>query len=136
MIGTQHEDAAAGGMSYPQINPSEPLLNFAVLDTAALDMLLPERDGASRNRVAEDRDLAGPGAPGFAAVRKRSGDRARLRTGVAVIEVIYRDVAIHEHSLLHQALTKYLGAEVHILLCRTWTLRNVVDALDQRAHAL
>jgi hypothetical protein len=50
--------------------------------------------------------------------------------------VIDRDVAVHEHGLLHQALTEYLRAEVHILLCRTWTLRDVVDALDQRAHAL
>src|SRR5262245_16653103 len=81
---------------HPQIFACEPFLDPVVLDAVPLDVFLPEGNRSARNRVAEKLNLSRARASSLAAIRKRGGDRSRLRVGVAVIEVIYRDVAIHE----------------------------------------
>src|SRR5262249_25774072 len=57
-----HFEEQSGRMPGSQVLRAESLLHAAVVDAVPIEMLLPERTGARRNRVAGARELARAGA--------------------------------------------------------------------------
>src|SRR5206468_13107322 len=102
----------------------------------AIEVLFPERGRPVRHGVAGAGQLAGPGAPRLARVRKTRGDRTDVGIGVAVVEVIDRDVAVHQDGLLDQPLPEDLCEEVDILLCAAGAQRDVVSTLQKALHGI
>src|SRR5262249_7265654 len=130
-----HFEEQSGRMPGSQVLRAESLLHAAVVDAVPIEMLLPERTGARRNRVAGARELARAGAARLARVGKTGGDGADVGVAVPVIEVVDRDVAVHQDGLLHQPLCENRGEEIDILLRAAGAQRDVVNVLNQALHS-
>ncbi len=113
---------------------AEALLDLAVLDLVAGEVIFPERRGAGGHGIRGDRDLAGTWSAAPAAVGKRSRNRSDLSVCVSPVEVVNRNPPVHQHRLLDEALPEDLGVEIQIFLCRTRAQRDVVDALYEGGH--
>src|SRR5262245_25901053 len=131
-----HFEEQPDGMPHPQILRAESFLHAAVFGLVAIEVIVPERDRSVRNGVAGTGQLAGPGAPRLPRVRKTRGDRTDVGVGIAVIEVIDRDVAIHQNGLLDQPLPENLSEEVDILLRAAGAQRDVVHTLHEACHGI
>src|SRR5262245_14644803 len=123
-----HFEEQPDGMTHTQILRAESFLHAAVFGPVSIEMVFPKRDRSIRNGVAGAGQLTGPCAPRLARVRKTRRDRTDVGVGVAVVEVIDRDVSIHQDGLLDQPLPQHLGKEVDILLGAARAQRDVVNA--------
>src|SRR6185503_5427876 len=115
---------------------AEPLLNAGVTDAIAVEVRRPEGGRPHRDGKAGHADLTGAAPSGTAAVREAGQDRTGIGVGVAVIEVVNGNAAVHEDGLLHEALAEDLREEVHVLLCPAGTERDVMDAVQPRVHSI
>src|SRR5882672_1627835 len=131
-----HFEEEPCGMPYPQILRAKPFLHTTVFGPVPIEVLFPERDRPVRNGITGAGQLARPGAPRLAGVRKTRGDGTHVGIGISVIEVIDGDASIHQHGLLDEALPEYLGEEVDILLRAAGAQRNVMNALHEACHWL
>src|SRR5579871_5681173 len=122
------------GMIEPDKRLSEAFSGGFLFDVMALQVILPERESAFGNGKRGGIDLAGAAPPLEAAVRKRGHDGSRFDLRVRVIQVIDRNLAIHEHGLLGHAQAKRLRKEIDIVLGASGASGDVVISGEWVIH--
>src|SRR5580704_7657440 len=113
---------------------AEPFLNAGVRSLMPIELIFPERQGSLRRRISCRGDLARALTPLFLAVGEGGHHRTRLGVLVGIVQVVNRNLAIHEDGLLHHAQAKNLGEKVDILLGSAGTRGDVVDACYWVVH--
>src|ERR1700683_695776 len=107
---------------------TEALLNPGMLHLMLVEVLFPEWQRPLGSRIRGDANLTGPLAANLLAIRKGCHHRSRFSIGIGIIQVVDRDGAIHQHSLLYHAQANNLREEVNVLLRSTRTRGDMVDA--------
>src|SRR5581483_1831330 len=115
---------------------SKALMDSAMHNAVAIQMVHSEWKNSFRYRVDDALDLLGSGAPFHALVGKRSHHRAGLGVPVGVIEVIMRVAAVEQDGMLNEPLTHHLGEEVQILLRAGGACCEMVDSDDRVIHKI
>ena len=110
---------------------SEPFLNAGMLHFVVRQVFIPELGGALLHRVSGGLDLARSGTARNPLVGEGGVNRARLRAGVRVIQVVMGIPSVKKNGLFNQPLPKDLSQEIYVFLGSRCTNGDVVEARYQ-----
>src|ERR1700722_12141858 len=131
-----HFELQTRWMVEPEELLPEPLLNAAMLHLVVRQVLVPEFGGPLLHRVGGGLDLARSWTTRHPLVREGGVNRARLRTGVRIIQVVMGIASVKKDGLFNQPLPKDLRQEIYVFLCSRCTNGDVVEARYQGHVAL
>ena len=113
---------------------AEALLDAAVIDVVARQVIGPERQRTFRHRVGGRRDLSGAWPSRNPSVGERRQNRSDFRVGVRVIQMVVRVSAVEQDGLFDQPKAEHLREEVDVFLRAAGAERDVVDAANDRVR--